>query len=250
MNRSHGPRRWIAAAVLALLPSLALAEVGAQLDARGSFKRFFFLTRKRGPADVIWSQMRSWSPQFVLLNPMGDNLGDLPPAIALSPSTGLPWVVWPKNFGNLKQLAYSTWDVNGRKWTDPKPITPGTPLVFDDLAPALAFDVGGTPYLVWSRSEQTAKVYFSTLISGVWTPPLLVSDPSVDSRGPSIAVRGTTAAITYQTPSGPATRSFESLLLIDSAASLMDNPIPPLNAPPVPGGGGTPSGGDGFTKKK
>jgi len=250
MNRPLGSRRWVAVAVLALLPSLALAEVGAQLDSRGSFKRFFLLTRKRGPTNAVWAQVRSWVPQFVLLNPMGDNLGDLPPVIETSPTTGLPWVVWPKNFGNLKQLAYSTWDTNGRKWTEPKSVTPSTPLVYDDLAPALAFDATGTAYLVWWRAEQTAKVYFSTQVGGVWTPPLLVSDQSVDSRAPSITVRGTTAVITYQTPDGPASRSFETLLLIDSAASLMDNPIPPLNAPPAPGGGDTSSGGGGFNRKR
>jgi len=250
MNRLHGSRRWGVVAILALLPSLALAEVSAQLDARGNFKRVNYLVRKKGAVNVIWAQVRPWVPQYVLLNPVGDNLGDLPPVIEISPITGNPWVVWPKNFGNLKQLVFATWDVHGRRWTDALPITPGTPLVYDDLGPSLAFDSAGTPYLVWWTAGQTAKIFFSTLISGVWTPPLLVSDQSVDSRLPSITLRGTTAVITYVTPAGMDTKSFETGLLINSAASLMDNPIPPLNAPPSSPGGGPAGGGDGFLKKK
>ena len=250
MIRLRGSRRWVVVAVLALLPTLVLAEVSVQLDARGNFKRFYCLTRKKGPVNVVWAQVRPWVPQSVLLNPIGDNLGDLPPVIEISPVTGNPWVVWPKNFGNLKQLVIATWDIKGRKWTDASPITPGTPLVYDDLGPALAFDGAGTPYLVWWRAEQTAKIFFSTLINGVWTPPLLVSDQSVDSRLPSIALRGTTALITYLTPTGMASKNFETGLLINSAAGLMDNPIPPLNTPPTSPGGGQAGGGDGFLKKR
>jgi len=250
MRRLCGSRRWVVVAVLALLPSLALAEVSAQLDARGNFKRYFYLTRKKDLSNIIWAQVRPWAPQYVLLNPIGDNLGDLPPVIEVSPITGTPWVVWPKNFGNIKQLVLATWDVKGRKWNDTLPITPGTPLVYDDLGPALAFDEAGTPYLVWWRAEQAGKIFFSTLISGVWTPPLLVSDQSVDSRKPSIALRATTAVITYLTPTGMVTRNFETGLLINSAASLMDNPIPPLVTPPGSPGGGQSGGGDGFLKKK
>jgi len=252
MKRLRGSRQWAVVAVLALLPSLALAEVSVQVDARGNYKRFCYLTHRKGLSRIVWAQVRPWLRTEVLLNPLGDNLGDLPPAISVSPVTRLPWVVWPKNFGNLKQLVFSTWDSNGSRWTDAGPITPGTPLVYDDLGPALAMDDAGTPYLVWWRAEQTSKIYFSTLVGGVWTPPLLISDQSLDGRSPSIALRGKTALITYQTPSGLVTRSFQTGVLVDSAASLMDNPIPPLGVPPSPpDGGGVPGGGsDGFVKIK
>ena len=76
-----------------------------------------------------------------------------------------------------------------------------------------------------------------------------MSDQSVDSRLPSIALRGTTALITYLTPTGMASKNFETGLLINSAAGLMDNPIPPLNTPPTSPGGQA-GGGDGFLKKR
>ena len=250
MNRPLVIRCLAFTAALAFLPSVALAEVSVQLDGRGNYKRFYYLTEGKGRNRIVWAQVRPRLSPQVVLNPLGDNLGDLPPVIRVSPETGYPWVVWPKNFGNLKQLVFSTWDAGARRWTDPRPIAPGTPWVWDDLGPDLAFDGFGTPYLVWWRAEQTAKVYFSTLLSGVWTPPLVVSDGGVDSRTPSITLDGTTAIITYRTPSGMVTKKFEAAFLIDSAASLMDNPIPPLNAPPSsPPGGGFSGGTDGFIKK-
>jgi hypothetical protein len=248
MKRLHGTRWLAVVAALVLLPSVVVAEVSVQLDARGHYKRFFYLTAGNGRNRIVWSQVRPRLPQQVVLNPLGDNLGDLPPAIRVSPVTGYPWVVWPKNFGNLKQLVFSTW--NGTRWTEPRPIVPGTPLVWDDLGPALAIDPFGTPYLVWWRAEQTAKVYFSTLVSGAWTPALLISDERVDSRAPAITLNGTTALISYRTPSGTVTKSYETAVLIDSAASLMDNPIPPLNAPPTSPSGGETGGTDGFIKRK
>ena len=97
MKRLRGSGLWIIVTVLALLPSLALAEVSAQLDARGKFKRFYYLTRKRDLSSVVWAQVRPWVPQYVLLNPLGDNLGDLPPTIDISPVTGFPLVVWQRH---------------------------------------------------------------------------------------------------------------------------------------------------------
>ncbi len=245
MNRLRGARSWVMVAALLLLPSLALAEISVQLDGRGNYRRTWFLTAARGRSPVIWEQVRPHLPPSVLLNPLGDTYGDRMPVIKFSPLTGYPWVVWPKNFGNIRQLAFSTWD--GRKWTEPSLVIPGVPLVYDDQDPALAIDPAGTEFLVWSRAEQTAKIYLSLLIQGRWAPAMLVSDASVDSRAPSIVLSGAVALITYRTPAGPVTKSYQTLRLVESAASLMDNPIPPLYSPPVapPGADPTTGGGGG-----
>jgi hypothetical protein len=250
MNRLRGTRSWTTVAALLLLPSVALAEVSVQLDSRGNYKRYWYLTAGRGRSAIVWKQVRPRLPLNVLLNPLGDTYGDRQPVIEVSPATGYPWVVWPKNFGNIRQLAFSTWA--GRKWTEPALINPGVPLIYDDLDPALAIDQAGTQYLVWSRAEQTAKVYFSTLIQGRWTPALLISDASISSRAPSITLNGTTAIITFQTPAGPVTKNYQTVRLVESAASLMDNPIPPLNSPPATPPGGDPASGgtDGSIRKK
>ena len=251
MNRPPVMRPLVVLAVVAFLPSLALAEVSVQLNARGEFKKMLYLTEERGRARTVWGQVRPHQSPNVMLNPLGDNLGDEAPVIQISPVTRLPWVVWAKNYGNLKQLVWSTWDSNARRWADPRPITPGTPLIWDDRTPALAFDGFGTPYLVWSRAEQTAAIYFSTLVSGIWTPALRISDERVDSRAPGITLEGTMAVITYRTPAGPVTKKIAAAFLLDSAASLMDNPIPPLGGPsPTDGPSGDLPGRDGFIKRR
>jgi hypothetical protein len=245
MNRLRGTRSLVTVAALLLLPCVALAEVSVQLDGRGHYKRYWYLTSGRGRTAIVWKQVRPRLPHNVLLNPLGDNLGDLAPAIQTSPATGYPWVVWPKNFGNIKQLVYSTWDDKNKQFTEPALVAPGVPLVYDDLAPSFAVDQTGALYLVWWRAEQTPKIYFSTFILGRWTPAQQISDASVDSRAPSIALDGSWATITYRTPSGLVTKQVQTAILIDSPASLMDNPIPPLYGPPPPPAGNEPSGGGG-----
>jgi hypothetical protein len=240
MSTLRGIRSWFAVAALLVLPSTVLAEVSIQVDGHGNYKRYFYLTGGRGRSAIVWKQVRPHlSPQLVL-NPLGDTYGDGPPVIQISPVTGYPWVVWAKNFGNIQQLAFSTWD--GRRWTEPALINPGIPLVYSDLSPALVIDQFGKPYLVWARAEQTARIYFTTLIRGQWSPGIVLSDPDVDSRAPSITLNGTAAVVTFQTPAGVVTKTYETAILVDSAASLMDNPIPPLDAPPPtdPEGGGGP----------
>lgn len=246
MSRLRGIRSWLAVAALVLLPSTVLAEVSVQLDAHGNYKRYWYLVTGRGRFASYWRQVRAHLPPQVVLNPLGDTYGDGPPTIQISPVTGFPWVIWAKNFGNIQQLAYSRWD--GAKWTEPALIDPGRPLVFPDQEPAFAIDSSGRPFLVWTRAEQTAKIYFSTLIEGKWSPAVLLSNPDVDSRAPSITLNGRAALITYRTPAGTVSMTYETGILVDSAASLMDNPIPPLVTPtpsPAPdpnGGGGGPKG--------
>jgi hypothetical protein len=241
MRRLRGTWSWVTIAALFLLPSLALAEVSVQLDGQGKFKRTWYLTAGKGRNAYVWRQVRPRLPQHVLLNPLGDNLGDGRPVIQASPVTGYPWVVWPKNFGNIRQLVVSAWD--GKRWTEPALIVPGRALVYEDRDPSFAIDQAGVPYLVWSRAEQTAEIYFSSMVQGRWTPPLPISEAGVDSRAPSITLDGTRTIITYQTPAGPVTKHYDTAGLMQSAASLMDNPIPPLVTPPPPPGAG--GGGPG-----
>jgi hypothetical protein len=238
MNARRGLRSSIVLATLLIVPTLALAEVSVQLDSRGNFKRFWYLTAPAGRRDFVWRQVRPYLPQNVLLNPIGDTLGDKAPVIQVSPATGYPWVVWPKNIGNIRQLAFSTWDGKGKKWTDPTLINPDTPLLYDETDPSLAIGADGTMYLVWARLEQTPRIYFSTFVGGRWTPAFLISDPEVESRAPSIVLNGSKASISFKTPDGQVTRTFESGYLIESGMGLMDNPIPPLGLPP-----GTPDSG-------
>ncbi len=235
MNRYRSFRSLAATLLLLCVPALALAEISVQVDHEGKYKRYFYLTRGEGRARAVWQQVRPSVQLPLLLNPLGDNLGDLAPLIRSHPVTGYPWVVWSRNIGNLKQLGFARWDEAG--WTPPLAIaTDAATLVYDELDPDLAFDSAGTPYLVWWRAEQVAQVYFSTIVRGVWTPPLRLSAEGMDSKTPTITLDGTQAIITYQTGSGPVTSIQETAVLVQSATNLMDSPTPPLNTPPATSG--------------
>jgi hypothetical protein len=142
------------------------------------------------------------------------------------------------NEANIKHIGFAYWD--GKAWTERRRVTPANPYAYDELDPILAFDFAGNPYLVWWRAEQTAKVYFSTRVNGFWTPPLLLSDPSVDSRNPAIVLNGSTAFVTWETSSGTGGATWDAATLLRSASNLMDSPLPPGLKPPD-----APSDGDG-----
>lgn len=243
MNRQRRIRSSVLALALLLVPALAQAEVSVKLGPDGTYRRWVLLT-PRG-RHVVWAQVRPNLPLEVQLNPLGDVLGDLPPVIGTHPTSGRPWVFWSRNVANVKELVFSTWGDAG--WTVPQRIVPvGGPIPYDELDPAVGFTADGAPYLVWWRAEERGQVYFSTLVRGVWSPPLRLSDPAVDSRRPTILIDGWTARISFRTAAGTVTRSIETAVLVESAVDLMDTPIPPGYEPPPddPGQGDEP----GFIK--
>jgi len=241
MKRTIGATAVIAC--LLLVPAVALAEISVQLDNHGQFKKYFYLTQGEGRSGVVWGQMRGHVPLHLMLNPLGDNLGDLAPRVTTHPTTGFPWVVWSKNVANQKRIAWSAWD--GERWTEPTFVV-GTvdPFGYDQLDPQLTFDLMGRPFLTWSVEATTSHVYVSAMVAGVWTKPVRVSDAEVDSRRPSAKHGPNYAAVTYDTPSGPLTRVIPSVMLLDDAG-IMDNPIPPGVTGDTDDGPTWGAGGDG-----
>ncbi len=246
MNRNRTARLTALTLALLLVPGLALAEVSVLLDAQGQFRRLVVLTRGRGRGRVIWQQVRPGVPLELLLNPLGDNRGDRAPTLRLNPATGAPWAFWSMNIGNQWRIGYAYW--SGRSWTAPAPIVadPGA-YYADEVDPSVAFALDGRPYLVWCQVGQVARIFFSTLVNGQWSRPVLLSDPTLDSRQPNLVLNGRTAMVTYSTAAGPVTRIYDSAILVQSAANsnLMDTPIPPgQSADPGSGGGdgGPPDG--------
>ncbi|MFQ5878104.1 MAG: hypothetical protein ACE5JH_10530 [Acidobacteriota bacterium] len=213
-----------------LTPGLSRAEVSVVLDPQdGSVRKVLFLRGGGRDAGTIWKQVRAGVPLELMLNPLGDTLGDLAPTIRTDPVSGAPWVVWPANAGNLKQIVVSRWEGNG--WSARQPIVANPdPVPRDELHPGLAFDAAGVPIVVWERDERVGRILFSIWVGGLWTPPLQLSDDGVDSRRPMIAVEDGTAFISFVTPSGRVTRALATVQMIDSATDLMDTPIPPGNA--------------------
>ncbi|MGH9749731.1 MAG: hypothetical protein ACRD5D_00995 [Candidatus Polarisedimenticolia bacterium] len=243
---NHKPLLRFACGTLAatLLPAVALAEVSVLLGPDGSLRRVVYLTRG-GQRQVVWGQVLPFRPLEVMLNPLGDNLGDLPPVIALHPADRRPWVFWSRNAAGLKQLVFSAWTDAG--WSPARRLGGDVaPVAYDELDPAVAFDSGGAAYVVWWTSAPRGEVHLSGLVRGAFSPPLRLSDEGVDSRRPAIRIDGTQAVITWTTPDGPVTRIFDTAFLAASAAGLMDNPTPPGHCPdPGNCSGEPPSGGDG-----
>jgi hypothetical protein len=211
--------------VLVLIPAVTRAEVSVQLDQQGRVKRIVYLTRGSGAGSVIWGQVRGRLPLEIMLNPLGDNLGDLAPAIAVNPMTGAPLVVWPQNVGNQKRLVYSTFA--NRAWTPPVSIVRPDLMGSDQIEPRLLIGSDGVPFLFFTELARPARILFLTMSRGVWTPPVLVSDADVDSRRPAASLLSTDLRLTYATPAGNVERVMSTTLLIEGATSLMDSPIPP-----------------------
>jgi hypothetical protein len=225
--------------VLALLPAAARAEVSVLVDAHGRVKRIVYLTREQGRTHLVWKQVRSRVPLETLLNPLGDTTGDLAPTIAVHPDTGRPWVVWPRNEGNQKRLVVSTWD--GKAWTAPQSIAAPDVMGWDQLEPRLLFDPEGRPFLLFTEAGPHGRILFSTVIGGVWSPPLSLTDGTIDSRSPRAIVLGSDLQVSWSTPAGPVTKLLPTVALIETASNLMDSPIPPGSGsgpddPPPPGG--------------
>jgi hypothetical protein len=232
MKRRHAA---IVAAILILLaPAVALAEVSVQLDRNGKLRKVHFLASGRGGSQVIWGQVRKYLPLEVMLNPLGDNLGDGAPNIALHPKTGFPWVVWSMNIANQKRIGFATWD--GKRWTSPALVVqPADPHGRDQLDPRISFTPLGAPLLTWWVEGPTAALRFSTLIGGRWSPPLALGNRETDSRRPvhTLDGAGETLFLSYETPAGSVTKSYSIRSLLEQATSIMDNPIPPGYDPPL-----------------
>ncbi len=234
MKRRHVA--FLVAISMLLLPAIALAEVSVQLDKDGKLKKVHFLTRGEGRAGVVWGQVRKYLPLEMMLNPLGDNLEDGAPHIALHPETGYPWVVWSMNIANQKQIGFATWD--GRRWTSPARVVQlPDPMGHEQLDPQLSFTQLGAPILTFWVEAPVARIYFSTLIDGRWSPPLALSDRDVDSRRPvqTLEDDGETLQLAFGTPTGTLTTTYSTRTLLELSAGIMDNPIPP-GAEPGPGG--------------
>lgn len=193
--------------VLAVSWAPARAEVSAEVDAYGNYLRMI-VTADSSSSDVpIW-WVAKYRPNLRPLNPDGDLVGDLLPAVAESSGpTRIPWVVWSRSTGANYDLAFSRWNRESRVWNPigwvQAVITPG-----DEVRPALAFDVDNRPYLVWSRSANgVSRVYLSVWLQTRWMDEYLVSD--ADEQAVVTGVRllaDRRIEVRYDTPTGRVTR--------------------------------------------
>jgi len=184
------------------------AEISVRTDRDGEY-----LSTQVFYAGAYGSEKKVWSPRGIgirkaeVLNPQGDSNGDLWPEIREnSVKPYYPLVVWSRFSGADFDLVWSAW--TGKAWSEIEWIF-GRAEAGDDLDPALVFDSGGRPYLVWWRDEaEGGRVYASTLVAGRWTAPFLISDPGLDCRYPFLRVDASDQlTVSYETKDGTVLQS-------------------------------------------
>jgi len=93
--------------------------------------------------------------------PTLDKLADQDPQLVLDPSAAGPFLVWSRNDGLNRQIAYSRFA--GDAWADFKFLTWGAG---DHVHPAAGVDSHGTGYVVWVEPSGSGSVVFATFDPG------------------------------------------------------------------------------------
>jgi len=220
-------RRHAAAAALLSVAFLAVppprAEVAAETDAFGRYVRTVVVTQASVRQHRIWQPLRRNSWGYQSLNPTGDRTGDMYPAIAENAlERRHPWAVWSRFNGQDYDLVWSRWRPGG--WAIIERVE--SDLSFgDDLAPSVAFNTGGRPFLAWWRADGgPGQVFVSVFLVTRWSNPILLSDSGVDSRSPHLSVLSTGGmAVEFSTPTGRESR----MISLDSTTTITDdlNPV-------------------------
>lgn len=194
-------------------PAPARAEVAAETDADGAYRRTIVLGNASDKNFRVWHVTRA-ADHTVPLNPSGDLNGDLWPVVLEVPHDDRrPWVVWSRFNGSDYDLAWSRWQENGG-WTDVAWVTLAPAMPGNDLTPNLDHGPSdGRPYVVWTNDTGGAReVYLSIFLSTRWMQPYRVSDVGEDATYPTVRVLDDdTVEVTYETPAGPRTRTLRFL---------------------------------------
>ncbi len=232
--RTH---RSLLAAVILLLAVAgwapdARAGIVVETDYAGEYVRTVAVTSSTARGVRIWAAEGSLSSPN-LLNPGGDENGDLWPVVAENPYDRMrPWAVWSARSSTGFDLAWSRWAPDG--WTSPAWVEAACDSDSgDDLDPRLVFGPFGQSYLVWWRNVGgVGQVYFSMYLDGTWSRGELVSDPGIDSRAPSITVlTGGRIQVEFDTPLGHVVR-YAFVALPDSIYDDLDPVQPKGYVPP------------------
>lgn len=216
----------VVATVCGLLLGSALAaraEVSALTDRQGVYRS---VRVQQSPRHGVWAPVAHGSQRYVL-NPYGDQLGDLRPTVAENiVAPHYPWVVWSRLNDTHYDLAWSCWTEYQQwepvSWLDPS----STAASGDSLDAYLTFDPAGRPYVAWWRFQNgMGQVFVSFFLTTTWMAPLPVSDKMIDARYPDLTVPAAGELVLhYQTPLG----EVEHKLFLDLPVTITDD-INPLD---------------------
>ena len=205
------------------------AEVRSITDRYGSYVETRFLFQEtqtfstNGPN--VWTPVGRVSRRGATLNPNGDAIGDLWPAVGDSgQAPHFAWAVWSRLDQMEYELVWSRWTAGG--WRMTSWVLPVDPAPGHDLDADLAFDAGGRPFLTWWRDDNgQGRVYLSLFLVTQWMVAYPVSEPGVDARFPSIVILpGGEILVTFETEEG----IIEQTVLFDEPVTITDD-IDPLD---------------------
>lgn len=190
--------------LLAGLNAQTAAEVAVKTDLNGEYVSTVIVPGGSHWNPGIWGgrARAGMHRSAAVLNPTGDQRGDLLPSIAesnLAPHH--PMAVWSRFNGRDYDLVWSTW---AHRWTRIAPIVPGRP-AGDDLNPEIAFTANGRAVVTWWNrdSEGNGTVFFSTYLNRRWMQPAAISSEELGGRYPSIGLnQDGQIEITYQSDDG------------------------------------------------
>ncbi len=207
------------------------AGVRAGVDGRGQYRGL--KASLDSPSSGLWSGATRGARRL-LLNPRGDQVGDLWPTVAESSiNPNHPWAVWSRHNGEDYDLVWSRW--SGRGWDPAQSLADGVTESFgDDVDADLQFNRKGRPYTTWWREDDgSGRVYMSIFLRTRWMTPFAISVFGRDARHPTIErIFGNRVLIQYEVHHGDETEIIEQWVVFHRPLTITDdiNPLVHLEA--------------------
>jgi lysophospholipase L1-like esterase len=182
---------------LTILGPRGAGEDGAPVSAApGDGSVWVVSSRGRGAGQRLWMQRWADGSWQAPADGPSARAYDHHPALAVDPSSKRIWATWLGEDGidrNSAMLYASSWTGAGWSPAEPLPRSVGAP-----MAPSIAVDVSGTPYVVWAASDGTdAEIWVSSRRGGRWTSPTPVTRNQVPDITPSVAATATGVLLTW-----------------------------------------------------
>jgi hypothetical protein len=211
---------------LALIGAAAetAAEVSVKTDINGDYVSTVIVPGGSHANPGIWSGRARGGLRLTasVLNPNGDRIGDLIPAVAESNQPPHhPWAVWSRFNGSDYDLVWSSWS---QAWQGISPVVQDNP-AGDDLNPEIGFMRDGRPIVAWwnrNVEDGHGTVYVAVFLAGAWTEPMQVSSDKYGGRLPSIEtnLRGQ-IVVNYTSDDG--TRNFSYRVMVSNPNTITDD---------------------------
>ncbi len=184
-------------------------------------------SRASGNAQRLWAQQWTDGVWQQPLDGPSARAYDHHPAAAVDPDSNGIWIVWigeSTNGGDASMLYASRWTGRGWSAAEPLPRSLGAP-----MAPSIAVDATGTPFVAWAASDGTdAEIWVSTRRDGRWSAPFPASRNQVPDITPSVAASASGVLLTWisYTDAGylPMARSGSGAEAWDSPVILDESP--------------------------